>query len=247
MPDEQMAVNEAVETPTQTSSPEVEAESTEQVETAAESQTAEPQADVIEGQGEQKSTRAERRVQQLLDKLKDKPQVQDLPLQQQQDLVDENEIDPTAVKFVDQRVQQATQQSVKQIRAELAYENAVDNHASDIEKSLEGLDPKIERLAVKQYQAMNYQINPFTGQEVFIPTAKFSEVVKSIQADLEDITASRVAEAGTNLARQAQESAVQPSGNTSERFSINDARKDIWRNPGKVAKELESRLNYSED
>jgi len=232
------AETEAVETPTETSSPEVEA-----VETA-ESQT-EASSDSSEEQGEsQKPTRAERRVQQLLDKLKDKPKAQDLSPQQ---TVDENEIDPTAVKFVDERVQRGNQQAIQQIKAELAYERSIEDHADDILKASESLDPKIERIAVKQYQAMNYQINPFTGQEVFIPTVKFSEVVKSIQADLEDITASKVADAQTSMARQAQESAVQPSGNSVDRFSINDARKNIWKNPGKVAKELESRLGFSED
>jgi len=232
------AETEAVETPTETSSPEVEA-----VETA-ESQT-EASSDSSEEQGEsQKPTRAERRVQQLLDKLKDKPKAQDLSPQQ---TVDENEIDPTAVKFVDERVQRGNQQAIQQIKAELAYERSIEDHADDILKASESLDPKIERIAVKQYQAMNYQINPFTGQEVFIPTVKFSEVVKSIQADLEDITASKVADAQTSMARQAQESAVQPSGNSVDRFSINDARKNIWKNPGKGAKELESRLGFSED
>lgn len=232
------AETEAVETPTETSSPEVEAVETAESQTEASSESSEEQ-----GKPE-KPTRAERRVQQLLDKLKDKPQVQDLPPPQ---TVDENEIDPTAIKFVDERVQRGNQQTIQQIKSELAYERSIEDHADDIVKASDGLDPKIERIAVKQYQAMNYQINPFTGQEIFIPTVKFSEVVKSIQADLEDITASKVADAQTSMARQAQESAVQPSGNTTEKFDLRNARKQIWSNPSQVAKELESRLGFSED
>lgn len=252
MTDAPEAINETVEveTPTETTP-------TQETQTAqADLAQAQPQAseEVTEEQGvERKPTRSERRVEQLLRKLKDRPSTEDLPhMGADEPLIRPEEletgVDPQALEYrFNQKLQNATAQTRSQIKAEIAYENEVSSHMADLESAADGLDQRIEKLAVRQYQALNYQFNPITGQQVFVPTVKFSEIVKQVQADLEDITASRVAESAERVAKIAQEGAIQPGIAGKQSLGLDDLQKNIWKSPELVAKELESRLSYSKD
>lgn len=249
MPEEQKAETPVVETPTPEATPASQPENE-----SGESQKPEATTDVKVEQGETqpKQTRAERRIEQLIGKLKTRPTAE-LPTQTKPEQLIrpeeiENGIDPQALQQrVEQTIQASSQQTRAQIKAELAYEGAVNDHMADLTSASENLDPSIEKLAVRQYEAINYQINPFTGQQVFMPTVKFSEIVKQIQQDFEQATASRVADATTSLAKQVQQSAVQPTGDSTERFNIKDLEKQIWNNPTGVMNQLKSRLRYSEE
>lgn len=202
---------------------------------------------------ERKQTRSERRVNQLLEKLKEKPQPQNRSLYgDDQPLINDDEletgIDPKALEQrVSDRINNATERTRAQIKAEIAYENEVNNHLSDIDVASKDLDPAIEKLAVRQYEALNYTLNPYTGEKVFVPTVKFSEIVKSVQADLENITSSRMAQSAQRVAQMAQQSAVSPGQPSKGSSSLSDLSKNIWSNPAAVARELESRLSYSEE
>lgn len=251
MTDAPEAVNETVEVETPTEETPTQETSNEEV---VEEQT-QPQAseDVTEEQGEErKPTRSERRVEQLLKKLKERPSTEDLPQRGvDEPLIRPEEIetgvDPQALEQrFNQKLQNATAQTRSQIKAEIAYENEVKSHMADLEAAVE-IDPRIEKLVVRQYQALNYQLNPITGQQVFIPTVKFSEIVKQVQADLEDITASKVAQSAERVAKIAQEGAIQPGNASKQSVGLDDLKKNIWKSPELVARELESRLSYSED
>lgn len=247
MTDEVLAGNEMVEAPTPI-------EDTPPQETGdVASEDAQPQAPA-ELQGEQgetkKPTRAERRVEQLLHKLKDRPQpptyqAKDQPLITQEEY--ETGIDPQALEQrLNQRLEATSAKTREAIRTELAYENEARSHMADLESASKDLDPKLEKLAVRQYEALNYTYDPFSGQRVFVPTVKFSEIVNQVKADLEDITTTRVAESTQRIARAAQEAAIQPGVGGKDKVALTDLQKNIWRNPEAVARELEGRLGYSE-
>lgn len=247
MTDVVLAGNEMVEAPTPI-------EDTPPQETGdVASEDAQPQAPT-ELQGEQgetkKPTRAERRVEQLLHKLKDRPQpptyqAKDQPLITQEEY--ETGIDPQALEQrLNQRLEATSAKTREAIRTELAYENEARSHMADLESASKDLDPKLEKLAVRQYEALNYTYDPFSGQRVFVPTVKFSEIVNQVKADLEDITTTRVAESTQRIARAAQEAAIQPGVGGKDKVALTDLQKNIWRNPEAVARELEGRLGYSE-
>jgi len=191
------------ETPTEETTPSVEDASVPQ-ETPDAPEVEEPK----------KQTRAERRIQSLVSKLKERPQVQenflqtpDEPLIRPEEL--ESGLDPVELeRRVANRVQNEGYKTRQQIKAEIAYETAVGDHQSDIESVAKSIDPKLEKIAVRQYEAINYQINPMTGQPVFIPTVKLSEVVQMLKDDMENITSDRVASASRDIIRAANESAL---------------------------------------
>lgn len=247
MTDELEAQNEQVEAQTPTEeTPTQETDSTEE----AQPQATEEQ--VVEQGETKKPTRSERRVEQLLKKLKERPQVDDFHQTQDEPLIRPEEmetgVDPSALEQrINSRLQNATAQTRQQIKAELAYENEVKSHMSDLESVMKDLDPRVEKLAVRQYQATNYQLNPLTGQPIFVPTVKFSEIVNQIKGDLEDLTASRVAESAERVARIAQEGAVQPGTSGRQKLGVDDLKRSLWKNPEAVARELEGRLGYSEE
>ncbi len=165
-----------------------------------------------------KQTRAEKRIQDLTRKLKERPvpqedffDGQDEPLVRPEEL--ETGLDPQELeRRVAAKMQNESRKTRAQIKAEIAYENSIKDHESDIEAVSKTIDPKLERIAVRQYEAMNYQVNPYTGQPVFVPTVKLSEIVDMLKGDLENITSDRVAQASKDIARASNESALPASG-----------------------------------
>lgn len=149
-------------------------------------------------QGE-KPSRVERRIQSLLSKVKEngEHQSQSQPqYQSPQPLISEEErqigeVDPEQLeRRIQGTIQSEVQKAIQLDRAERQYESAVKDHQADL-SGIKDLDPDLEAEAVAEYEALNYRINPFTGQQQFIPAVKFSEIVAKIQARADKIAAKR--------------------------------------------------------
>lgn len=153
---------------------------------------------------EQKPTRAERRVGQLLEKLKEagqqtyqgpapsKPQAPKLPSFISPEEREEGALDPDAFeKRAQQAVQAAVDAALQNERQKAQVEamnnefrSAVKEHEADI-ASVKDLPPHIEKLALRQYEVLNSAFNPMTGKKEFVPAVKLSEIVNEITKDLE--------------------------------------------------------------
>ncbi|MBI5954452.1 MAG: hypothetical protein HY865_22575 [Chloroflexi bacterium] len=142
---------------------------------------------------EAKPTRVERRINSLLSKVKEvganqtqQPPVHEQPLvtqeEREQGVVDPNLLEQRIQSQIDARVQKALQ--VETVKRE--YVSSVKEHQLDLE-GVKDIDPDLEAEAATEYEAINYQINPFTGQKEFVPAVKFSEIVSKIQSRAEKI------------------------------------------------------------
>jgi len=220
-------INEADTASDETSSSEVQEETQapdqEQEEIQEQESVAEPT------QQEKKPTRAERRVQQLLEKMKaQKSQgeypdlasanTQDEPLISPDDY--ESGIDPAAleqrIKAREQRNLQASTQNIKQqLKAEFAYEQAAKDHEADLESVSQSEDikknPALERMAVRLYEKENYLVDPRTGQTFFNPVIKLSEALKIVKQDLAEATGVALADVQVKANENRETGALSPS------------------------------------
>lgn len=149
-------------------------------------------------QGE-KPTRVERRIQSLLSKVKENGERQNqLPSQFQkpQSLISDEErqtgeVDPEQLeKRIQSTIQNEVQRAIQMDRMGRQFESAVKDHQADLE-GIKDIDPDLEAEAVAQYEALNYRINPFTGEVQFVPAVKFSEIVSKIQGMAEKLATKR--------------------------------------------------------
>lgn len=241
--DEQQAQNEPVEAQVESPTPEIDQTATEETTPSVDEQVESAREDTQDSSEHEKPKprRAERRIQELTRKLKERPVPQedflsgpDQPLVRPEEL--ETGLDPQQLEQrVAQRMQNESAKTRRQIKAELAYEGAVNEHISDIERASENLDPRLEKIAVRQYNAMNYQVNPYTGQPVFVPTVKFSEVVEMLKGDLDNLTSDAVAKASKDIIRASNESALPASGQSVDhsddlmRRAIESGSDDDWK------------------
>ncbi len=178
---------------------------------------------------EKKPTRAERRVQQLLEKMKAQksegsyPQVEN----QQEDLITpedyEQGIDPKVleqrIKAREQRNLQANTQSIKQqLKAEFAFEQASKEHEADMELVSQSEDikknPALERMAVRLYEKENYLVDPRTGQTYFNPVVKLSEALKIVKQDLMEATGTALADVQIKANENRETGALTPTQDT---------------------------------
>ncbi len=228
MPDEieKETVNEADTASDETSSSETQEETQDldqgQEETQEQESAQQPTAE------ERKPTRAERRVQQLLEKVKAQKNVDSLSnletTQADERLFTpedyENGIDPEALeRRVSEREQRKLQQSTQgikqQLKAELAYEQAAKEHESDIDQvsKLEDIkkNPALERMAVRLYEKENYQVDPRTGATYFNPVIKLSEALRIVKEDLAEATGTALAEAQVKANTNRETGALSPT------------------------------------
>jgi len=182
----------------------------------------ETQGESSEGQPEQqgaKPTRAEKRVEQLLNKLRESrgtpSEEPGVPGQSRSKFFTEEEIaegaiDPDVLeKRMRETVKNEVQQALEMDRINQQYTSAVKEHEADLE-SVKDLDPKIEELAVKQYEAINYQIHPLTGEKMFIPAVKMSEIVKKL-TDVINSAAEVVAQGNRQYAENVSQNQAVPT------------------------------------
>lgn len=182
-----------------------------------------------DGTGEQsgqeaKPTRVERRIHDLLSKVKEvsntptsqPPVNNDNPLFTEQDKQDlENGyIDPeTLMQKVQSTVQSEVQKAIQIDRITQQYNSEVQAHAQDLE-SVKDIDPDLEAEAVAEYEAVNYQVNPFTGEREFVPAVKLSEIVAKIESRAQKIAtkmAEKIAEGNVRHLQEVSSSQAVPT------------------------------------
>jgi hypothetical protein len=236
MTDQELQAEQEVSTEDTAESPSAESEVTEE----AQPQEAEESERGDEESAPQKSgsrdIRSERRIKSLIDKLKEKDQqLQQLqganPLADNEPLITpedyENGLDPKDLEERLARRQAGQAQSTKaQIKAELAYEQQMREHQNDIEvvsKDPElANNPVLDKIVAQQYQLMNYRIDPYSGQEYFVPTMKLSEIKNMVKQDLDSYVSKQVASSNNNLAEASESSALRPSESANADKSMQD-------------------------
>lgn len=166
---------------------------------------------------ERKQSRAERRVETLVEKLKQQGQnvdpslvYGDEPLFTPEE-IESGQFDPTALSERLQRREARNRQlAEQQVMQRLEYNNSINEHLSDTEVAQKELsnDPDLEKLVVRQYNALNMMTDPRTGQEVFVPRVKMSDIVKEMKAVIEKKSNSSAADIQAKLNAQANDQAV---------------------------------------
>lgn len=210
----------------------------------------------------EKRTRGERRISQLLGKLKD----QNKPHSQEEysDLfggADEPLIKPEEYQTgVDpQEIQRRHQQSlykikdqvIREVGTQMKFQQETSNHYTDVEASLKDpimSNPKVEKLVSDQYEALNTVINPTTGQRVFVPQVKMSDIIKRVKEIVDGASVEASANLRTKLSEQHDESAASPTGQGKTReVTTEDLRNNVSKDPDAVFKALEGRIGYSDN
>jgi predicted transcriptional regulator len=176
-----------------------------------------------------KPTRYERRVQKLIGKLKEKDQNQTngvapdineiLGLNPNQPLINPNEIadggiDPVELERRQQAREMSLRQSIKnEIAAETQFKDTIKDHLADADKTAELLkgDDAMDETVAEQYKLANYQVNPFTGKEEFVPRVKMSDIYAKQKKLLDAQIAKATANVSGKLSQTGQESAIRPS------------------------------------
>ena len=157
------------------------------------------------------------------------------------------EIDPYELeRRIAQREQATVLKAIQAVESKRKYETALQEHISDFEKVLKepdvSQDPALREFIENQYRLANFTINPFTGQEDFVPTIKPSEIYQKIKQFLEKKTTQVASQTYGELKQQAETQSVPPSTSKPPIEDLEELRKSLWENPGRVAKELEKRL-----
>lgn len=178
--------------------------------------------------GTAKTQEDKERIQNLIDRL-----TQRLKLQQEipdellisKPLIREDEyggeIDPLELeRRIAEREQQVVLKAVQAVENKRRYEASLQEHISDWEKVLQDEEVKNDKdlrdFLEAQYRAVNFSINPFTGQEDFLPVAKPSEIYAQVKKILDKKRAEEGAKTLSELRKQSQESSVPPATDSSE-------------------------------
>lgn len=173
-----------------------------------------------------RSTRGERRIQDLLGKLK-ATQTQAQTVHQNvldegnQPLISEEEmesgaIDPRTLQNRFNATLKAERANIKNevmrdLEAQNQFRSTITDNLSDLEATQKAMSDEgnadLEDVVAEQYKLANYSIDPYTGQEVFLPRVKMSQLYERQKAILDKRTAARVASTNTKLADIVSESA----------------------------------------
>ncbi len=167
---------------------------------------------------ERKPSRAERRVESLVDKLKQTGQQTNDPSQIfgndpifTPEEIESGSFDPGLLQQrLEQREQRVQQQATSQALAAIDYRASINDHLSDIDsvKKEMGDDPVIDKLVARQYEALNHQTDPRTGAKVFVPTVKMSELYKELKEAVEAKSNAKAADMQARVNAQADDQAV---------------------------------------
>lgn len=194
------------------------------------STSAQAQTDTINNsqEVEQKQTRRDRRINKLIEKLKGKdstsqpaPDInQVLGLQPNAPIITDADVDeyggiPKDVlnRRLEEKLLQERQLIKQELAAETSYKETVRDHLSDAEKTLELLkdDEVLDEIVAEQYDLINYSIDPYTGQKVFTPRVRMSDIYAKQKRLLDSKITKAQADVTGRLHSQSQESAVAPS------------------------------------
>lgn len=143
---------------------------------------------------EAKPSRIERRIKDLSSKVREygQSQAQRAPVKSGQNYftpeeLEEGAIDPnTFMQRVQSTVQSEVAKAIQMDRLQQQYQSSVREHQADLD-SIKDIDPDFESEAVAEYERLNYQINPFTGEKEFVPAVKLSEIVSKMKATAEKL------------------------------------------------------------
>lgn len=172
-----------------------------------------------------KPTRAERRIHSLLQKLKekDKPSEGYSPVESElaQQVVGPD-LTPDEEGFVDANAikEAAKQEAIREVMAAMQQREAVKEHLDDVEQTLKApeLDPKsdkydpdLDKLIAEEYEKINKMVDPYTGQEIFVPREKMSDIYKRMKGVLEKYRSQGEEQGAQKIQRQQGVTAVSPS------------------------------------
>lgn len=205
----------------QETSDETQSSTSENQESEAEKQT-DGKTDDQSGQ-EAKPTRFEKRIQQLSQKLKEignQSQTQ-LPKGTQpyftKEELEQGEVDPNdLIQRIEKAVEAKVEKKFEIAKMQDQFVSSVKDFQTDLD-SVKNLDPDLEAEAAAEFDALNYQINPFTGEREFVPAVKFSEIVNKIETRATKIAekmAQNIAEGNERHLNQVSSSQAVPSGGT---------------------------------
>lgn len=180
-------------------------------------------------QQEQRPSRVERRISSLIGKLKEANGQQPASPrfgQQNQAVISQQEIEEGALDpyAFEQRIQQRiasevdtrVNQAIQMNEVNIEYKHAVQEHEADLQSIADqNLDPDIEAEAAAEYNRLNHQTNPITGELMFVPAVKFSEIVSKLTARAERLAAKMASQTREYRHGVSQTSAVPASGNLS--------------------------------
>lgn len=245
-------------------------------EVSTQTDTAQPSEEIKSQKGEGKSRierRVEkleekrRGITEVLSKLKGQEQISrqnippqfiggDIPLIKPEEL--EEGIDPQELeRRVQARVEKAKNEAIQQAIERMQYQNLIQEHLNEVETAAEkfpelnpkseNYDPDFEQEVVRLYELQNIVYNPLTGQKDFLPVVKLSEVYQQVKAKWDKIKEKGISQTAGKLAEQINSSAVAPSSLKGEpEPSLEDLRRNLWKNPKAVAQRLSKKLPIEE-
>lgn len=268
MADDQETVNTQEAQPEADSSPEtnqsepVEAEQTVDPEASDDTEVQE-EADNSQ-QKESGETRSQRRIKDLVSKLKDKDQDQEQaqtqavsqsPWSKQNDPFENlpDELTPDQLKqLITGEAYKIANMVNAQNRQQQQYQEQVNNHVSDMESTAEQIakdfedDPnaakQVEELLVQLNENANVETDQY-GNRRLVPRIKTSEIYNNLKKTLKRERVNGQAEVTASMAKKIANQSSTPSGKgqTSEP-SLEDLRKQMVKDPSAVRKALEQRL-----
>lgn len=232
-----------------------------QVENKKDEQSSPPEEKPQEQEDVQLSKKAQKRFQELIEKLKEKDRL----LQQQQQKKEEKKedvpieydddgnpiVDPQKLlEIAEQRAYQKALQAVQQERQIEEYRQKAQEFLEDTNAVADKLksNKALEKLATRIFEAENYVIDPVSGKEVFVPRKKMSEIVKELESDLEGLSVKAQAEVQAKLQEVAEGSALRPSEHQQqeEQLTQEQINELLIKNPQKLARMLEKKLGFAE-
>lgn len=177
----------------------------------------------------QRSNRTERRVKKLeslLEKLK-ATQAQSQTVspnvlsEGNQPLISEEEIaqgaiDPRTLQARFDSTLKAERANIKtevmrDLEAQNQFRSTITENLNDLETTQKAMGDEgnadLEDVVAEQYRLANYSIDPYTGQEVFLPRVKMSQLYERQKAIIDKRTTARVASTNTKIADIISESA----------------------------------------
>lgn len=187
--------------------------------------------------GQAKQTRGEKRIQSLLTKLKETNSQEVVQQANQQidgiftaDELASGEVDFASFndrlqKFIDQKVNAAKSEVVSTVQSRSLYSSKVNEFVADTEQ-VKFEDPALEELAVEQFNAINYQVNPLTQERDFIPAVKLSEIKAKLEKGIK-IAAEKLVQQNKAFAKSVSDNQTVPIGNVGSSRSVADDTTDF--------------------
>lgn len=105
------------------------------------------------------------------------------------------------------------EQIKREIQAEQDYRNTVNEHLTDIDTVQQELGDNeiLDGLVARLYDEANKMIDPTTGQAIFVPRVKMSDIYKDVKAAMDKNSTKAAAEVQAKVMEQASDQAVPPS------------------------------------